>query len=88
MITRKVLVVFVLPVIFSVIFGYVVMYDILQKPDRELNMWSISFSEGFSNNYDQESIVLPVGYEFSKVIDISGSYEIVAEMVSKKLMNI
>ena len=52
MVTKKVLVVFVLPVIFSLIFGSAVMADILQKPDRELNMWPISSSEGFSNNYD------------------------------------
>ena len=31
--------VFLLPVLFSVIFGTAVMADILQKPDRELNMW-------------------------------------------------
>jgi len=145
MVTKKVFVVFVFPVIFSLIFGSAVMADILQKPDRELNMWPISSSEGFSNNYDpieiiglskqystsepieiqvkindssfdcgdlyvtiyssekndvitqsgffeqcfeQGSTILPVGDEFSKVIDSSGTYEIVAEMVSKKLMNI
>jgi len=145
MVTKKVLVVFVLPAILSLIFGSAVMAEILQKPDRELNMWPISSSEGFSNNYDpieiiglskqystsepieiqvkindssfdcgdlyvtiyssekndvitqsgffeqcfeQGSTILPVGDEFSKVIDSSGTYEIVAEMVSKKLMNI
>ncbi len=145
MVTKKVLVVFVLPAILSLIFGSAVMAEILQKPDRELNMWPISSSEGFSNNYDpieiiglskqystsepieiqvkindssfdcgdlyvtiyssekndvitqsgffeqcfeQGSTILPVGDEFSTVIDSSGTYEIVAEMVSKKLMNI
>jgi hypothetical protein len=145
MATKKILAVFVLPAIFSLIFGSAVMAEILQKPDRELNMWPISSSEGFSNNYDpieiiglskqystsepieiqvkindssfdcgdlyvtiyssekndvitqsgffeqcfeQGSTILPVGDEFSKVIDSSGTYEIVAEMVSKKLMNI
>ena len=145
MVTKKVLVVFVLPAIFSLIFGSAVMAEILQKPDRELNLWPMSFSEGFSNNYDsieiiglskqystsepieiqvkindssfdcgdlyvtiyssgkndvitqsgffeqcfeQGSTILPVGNKFSKVIDTFGSYEIVAEMVSKKLMNI
>jgi len=145
MATKKVLVVFVLPVIFSLIFGSAVMADILQKPDRELNMWPVSSSEGFSNNYDPIEIiglakqystsepieiqvkiddssfdcgdlyvtiyssgkndvitqsgfleqcfehgntVLPIGDKFSIVIDTSGSYEIVAEMISKKLMNI
>ena len=145
MVTKKVFVVFVLPVIFSLIFGSAVMADILQKPDRELKMWPVSSSEGFSNNYDpieiiglskqystsepieiqvkiddssfdcgdlyvtiyssgknsvitqsgfleqcfeQGDAILPVGDEFSKVIDTAGSYEIVAEMVSKKLTNI
>ncbi len=145
MATKKVLVVFVLPVIFSLIFGSAVMVDILQKPDRELNMWPMSSSEGFSNNYDPIEIIglskqystsesieiqvkiddssfdcgdlyvtiystgkkdvitqggffeqcfkkgsktLPIGDEFSKVIDTAGSYEIVAEMVSKKLTDI
>jgi len=145
MATKKVLVVFVLPVIFSLIFGSVVMADILQKPDRELNMWPMSSSQEFSSYdapieilglskqystsepieiqvkiddpsfdcgdlyvtiysigkndvinqsgffeqcFEKGSTILPVGDEFSKVIDTPGSYEIVAEMVSKKLMNI
>ena len=145
MTTKKILVVFVLPAIFSLIFGSAVMNDILQKPDRELNMWPVSSSEGFSNNpdpieiiglskqystsepieiqvkigdssfdcgdlyvtiyssgknsvitqsgfleqcFEQGSTILPVGDKFSIVIDTTGSYEIVAKMVSKKLMNI
>ena len=145
MATKKVFVVFVLPVIFSLVFGSAVMVDILQKPDRELNMWPMSSSEGFSSHitpieiiglskeystsepieiqvkisdssfdcgdlyvtiyssgkndvitqsgfleqcFEQGSTILPVGDEFSKVIDTPGSFEIVVEMVSKKLMNI
>ncbi len=145
MATKKILAVFVLPAIFSLIFGSAVMAEILQKPDRELNMWPMSSSEGFSsynttieiiglsNQYstsepieiqvkigdssfdcgdlyvtiyssgkndvitqsgfleqcfEQGSTILPVGDKFSIVIDTTGSYEIVAEMVSKKLMNI
>ncbi len=145
MVTRKVFVVFVLPIIFSLVFGSAVMADILQKPDRELNMWPMSTSEEFSSYdakieiigllkqystsehieiqvkiYDESfncgdlyvtiysigkndvinqsgffeqcfekgSKILPVGDEFSKVIDTPGSYKIVVEMVSKKLMNI
>jgi len=144
MATKKVFVIFVLPVIFSLVFGSVVFADILQKPDRELNMWPMSFSEeisssnvsleiiGLSQQYsksepieiqvkvDDSSFdcgdlyvtiysagkndvitqggffeqcfengnnILPVGDAFSQVIDIPGSYEIVAEMVSKDLMN-
>jgi hypothetical protein len=145
MVTKKVLVVFVLPIIFSLVFGSAVMADILQKPNRELNIWPMSFSEGFSSFtapieiiglskqystsepieiqvkiddtsfdcgdlyvtiyttgkndvinqsgffeqcFEKESTLLPVGDEFSKVIDTPGSYKIVAEMVSKKLNNI
>jgi hypothetical protein len=46
MATKRVFVVFALPVIFSIIFGSIVMAGILEKPDRELNMWPMSFSEG------------------------------------------
>jgi len=144
MVTKKVFVVFVLPLIFSLIFGSVVMADILQKPDRELNMWPMSslvvsthnapieiiglskqystsepieiqvkiddssfdcgdlyvtiYTSGrndvitqsgfFEQCFEQGSTILPVEDEFSKVIDIPGSYEIVVEMISKKLMNI
>ena len=145
MVTKKVFVVFVLPIIFSLVFGSAVMADILQKPDRELNMWPISSSEGFSpynapieiiglfkqystsepieiqvkiddssfncgdlyvtiyttgkndvitqsgffeQCFEKGNTILPVGDEFSKVIDTPGSYELVVEMVSKKLMNI
>jgi len=145
MATKKVFLVFVLPVIFSLVFGSAVMADILQKPDRELNMWPMSSSEGFASYntsieiiglskqystsepieirvktddssfdcgdlyitifstgkkdvitqggffeqcFEEESKTLPIGDEFSKVIDTPGSYEIVVEMVSKKLTNI
>ena len=54
MVSSKLLIVFVLPVIFSIIFGSAVMADILQKPDRELNMWPMSFSEG-SSSHDSSS---------------------------------
>ena len=131
------------------------MADILQKPDRELNIWPISSTEesspeesspeespsddaqieiiGLSKQYstsepieiqvkiydssfdcgdlyvtiysaekndaitqggfleqcfENGSQILPVGDEFSKTVSTPGSYEIVAEMVSKKLMHI
>ena len=71
MVTKKVLVVFVLPAIFSVIFGSAVMNDILQKPDRELNMWPMSSSEGFSTNYDPIEIIgLSKQYSNSEPIEI------------------
>ena len=142
MASKKIIVVFVLPVIFSILFGSAVMADILQKPDRELNMWSMSFSEGSvshseivefiglakqystsepvevqvkvtDSSYDcgdlyitiytsdtndaitqggffdqcflSGSKMLPVGDEFSEVVDAPGSYKIVADMISKEL---
>jgi len=149
--------VYVLPVIFSIIVGSAVLADILQKPDRELNMWPMSNSQGVSHNspmsnsqaevshnapieilglsnqysttepieiqvkiddssfdcgdlyitiyssgksdvitqsgfleqcFESESKIIPVGDEFSKIIDTPGSYEIVTQMVSKQLKNI
>jgi len=144
MVSKRIFVIFVLPVIFSVIFGSAVMSDILQKPDRELNMWPMSSSEGFSTHkssieivglskqysatvpveiqikindssfdcgdlyitiysstndvvtqsgffeqcFEKGSLMIPVDDKFSKVIDTPGSYEIVAEMVSKQLQSI
>ena len=57
MVSSKLIIVFVLPVIFSIIFGSAVMADILQKPDRELNMWPISFSEGSSSHDSSLKII-------------------------------
>jgi len=144
MATKRVFIVYVLPVIFSIIVGSAVLSDVLQKPDRELNMWPMSNSKGeishnepieiigLSNQYattepveiqvkindssfncgdlyitiyssgndvitqggffeqcfESGSKILPVGDEFSKIIDTPGSYEIVTEMVSKQLKNI
>ena len=39
MVSKKILVVFVIPVILSLIFGSAVLADVLQKPDRELNIY-------------------------------------------------
>jgi hypothetical protein len=77
MASSKLIIVFVLPIIFSIIFGSAVMADILQKPDRELNMWPMSFSEdspslkiiGLSNQY---LISEPIEVQV-KVIDSSFS---------------
>ena len=145
MASKRIFVVFVLPVIFSIVFGSVVLIDILQKPDRELKMWPMSSSEGFSSHtspieiiglskqystsqpveiqvkiddlsfncgdlyvtiyssgnsdvvvqegffeqcFEKGIQIIPIGDEFSEIIDDHGSYEIVAEMVSKELKNI
>ncbi|MDC0329600.1 hypothetical protein OAN18_01765 [Nitrosopumilus sp.] len=143
MASSKVIIVFVLPVIFSIIFGSAVMADTLQKPDRELNMWPMTFSGNSSHDSDikiiglqnQYSISEPVQIQvkindssfscgdlyitiyasgssdvmtqggffnqclkngdlfpnndnFSKIIDLPGSYKIVADVVSTDLSNI
>ena len=143
MVSKRIFLVFVLPVIFTIIFGSAVMGDILDKPDRELNMWPMSSSEGSSHKssiqiiglakqystsepveiqvkvsdssfdcgdlyvtiyssgknvvtqggffeqcFEKGSTIIPVDEKFSKVIDTPGSYEIVAEMISKGLKNI
>ncbi|QDI89725.1 hypothetical protein Nisw_06980 [Candidatus Nitrosopumilus sp. SW] len=142
MASKRIFVVFILPVIFSIAFGSAVMGDILQEPDRKLNMIpSMSFSGnshspeieiiGLSKSYSisepveisvkvsdshfdcgdlyvtiysgkdvitqggffeqcfgERNELIPIGEKFSKLVDIPGSYEIVAEMVSKDLTNI
>ena len=141
MVSRRGLVVYVLPVIISVIIGSAVLGGILQEPGRELNMMPGNFSVGtshetikiigLSSQYTTTNPVsiqvkvtdssfdcgdlyitiyssgndvvtqggffeqcfdgkntLPIDDTFSQVIDTPGSYEIVAEMVSKGLQNI
>ena len=143
MVSSKLIIVFVLPVAFSIIFGSAVMADTLQKTDRELNMWPMTFSGNSSHNSDIEIIGLanqysvgepveiqvkiddpsficgdlyitvyasessdvvtqggffnqcvkdgnffPINDKFSKVITVSGSYKIVADIVSTDLSNI
>ena len=146
MASKRVFVVFILPVIFSIAFGSAVMGDILQEPDRELNMIpSMSFSGGshgsshdseieivglsksystsqpveisvqvsdskfdcgdlyvtiysgkdvvtqggfFEQCFEAKNELIPIGEKFSKVVDTTGSYKIVAEMISKDLKNI
>ena len=70
MATKKIFIVFVLPIIFSVAFASVVMYDILQKPDRELNMWPMS-SDGHSSHSESIEIQgLKKQYSSSEPIEI------------------
>ena len=71
MTSSRLIVVFVLPVIFSILFGSAVMADILQKPDRELNMWPISFSEGYSSHDSSMTIIgLSSQYLISEPIEV------------------
>jgi len=70
MVSSKQMIVFVLPVIFSIVFGSVVMADTLQKPDRELNMWPMTFSGESSHGSDLEIIGLSNQYAISEPIQI------------------
>ena len=71
MVSSKLIIVFVLPIIFSIIFGSAVMADILQKPNRELNMWPMSFSEGSSSHDSSLKIIgLSNQYLISEPIEV------------------
>ena len=71
MASKKIFLVFVLPVIFSVLFGSAVMADILEKPGRELNMWPMSYSEGsVSHSAPIEIIGLSSQYSTSSPVEI------------------
>ena len=69
MVSTRLFVVFILPIIFSVIVGSIVMADTLQKPDRELNMWPMSNSET-SHGSPIEIIGLLNQYSISESIEI------------------
>ena len=69
MVSTRLFVVFILPIIFSVIVGSIVMADTLQKPDRELNMWPMSNSET-SHGLPIEIIGLSNQYSISESIEI------------------
>ena len=148
MVTSKVIVVFVLPIIFSVILGSAVLNGILEKPDRELHLWPSSHtttsviengavqdsnaititglleeystlepvevqlqitdpsfdcgdlyitiytssedmaiiqSGFFTQCFEEDGLTLPIGDNFSEIIDVPGSYAVVAEMISEDL---
>ena len=71
MATKRVLIVFVLPIIFSIIFASAVLSDILQKSDRELNIWPVSYSGGGSSyNVPIEIIGLSKQYTTSEPVEI------------------
>ena len=69
MVSTRLFVVFILPIIFSVIVGSIVMADTLQKPDRELNMWPMSHSET-SHGSSIQIIDLSSQYSLSEPIEI------------------
>ena len=64
MATRGILyAVFLLPVLFSAVFGTAVMADILQKPDRELNMWN--FGEHDANKHAESIEIMGIEKQYS-----------------------
>jgi len=70
MATSLVYVVFVLPIVLSIAFGTVVLADVLQSPDRELNMWPMDNSEIIKNDEDISIIGLENQYSISSPIQI------------------
>ena len=63
-------VVYVLPVVFSVIFGSVVMVDILQDPGRELNLLQVGLIEERLQSEPLEIIGLEKEYSISEPVQI------------------
>ena len=62
MATRSILyVVFVLPVMFSIVFGVVVMADVLQDPNRELSMWGT----GNDSSNDKSIQIIGLAQQYS-----------------------
>ncbi|MFB5637176.1 MAG: hypothetical protein ACE5RF_02090 [Nitrosarchaeum sp.] len=70
MVTRLVYVVFVLPIVLSIAFGSIVMADVLQSPDRELNMWRIGSDNTKSHDNSIQIIGLEKQYPISTPIEI------------------
>lgn len=70
MATSLVYVVFVLPIVLSIAFGTVVIADVLQSPDRELNMWPMGNSEIMKNDEDISIIGLENQYSISSPVQI------------------
>ena len=70
MASSRVIIVFILPVIFSIVFGSIVMADTLQKPDRELNMWPMTFSGTSSHDSNIKIIGLANQYSVSEPVEI------------------
>jgi hypothetical protein len=63
-------VVYVLPVVFSLIFGSVVMADILQEPGRELNLLRVGSIGGTLHDDPLKIIGLETQYSISEPIQI------------------
>ena len=62
--------VYVLPVVFSIIFGSVVMVDVLQESGRELNLMRFDSNSENSNSEEIEIFGLKTQYSISETIEI------------------
>ena len=62
--------VYVLPIVFSIIFGSIVMVDILQEPERELNLMRFGSIAENPNNENIEIFGLKTQYSVSEPIEI------------------
>ncbi len=63
--------VFIVPIVFSFVFGSAVLADVLQEPDRELNMWQISSSgPSFGTSTSIKIIGLDTQYSDSTPVEI------------------
>jgi hypothetical protein len=70
MATRLAYVVFILPIFLSIAFGSAVMADVLQSPDRELNMWRIGPTSTLTHDKSIKIIGLEKQYLVSTPIEI------------------
>lgn len=70
MATRLAYVVFILPIVFSIVFGSVVMADVLQSPDRNMSMWNTEFANTKTNDKSIQIIGLEKQYAVSAPIEI------------------
>ena len=70
MTTRLAYVVFILPIVLSIAFGSIVMADVLQSPDRELNMWRVGSTNTLTHDKSIKIIGLEKQYLVSTPIEI------------------
>jgi len=70
MTTRLAYVVFILPIVLSIAFGSIVMADVLQSPDRELNMWRVGSTNTLTHDKSIKIIGLEKQYLASTPIEI------------------
>ena len=67
---RVTYVVYVLPIVISVVFGTIVMIDVLQKPGRDLNLMQFGSTQQISHNEKIEIFGLNTHYSTSDPIQI------------------